>query len=433
MPFNLNQGRYMMPNRSSIAVIGGGVAGIVAAYLLQDNHDVTLFEKNEYVGGHTHTITIPSGDDRGVNVDTGFIVMNDRTYPLFTRFLDSLQVQRSETNMSFSYYCKRTGLQYGSSTMNSMFAQRQNLLKPSYWHFLYEIMRFFKVVRRQLENTGMQGLSLGDFLEREGFSSSLRDQYVLPMSAAIWSASYSDMGEFPMASFARFYENHGLLSVNDHPQWFFIKGGSHTYVKAFLKQFPGKVVTEAPVKSVMRHEKGVGVRMKDGIEMTFDRVVIATHADEALQLLADPSDHERDLLSVWRYSENQTVLHTDTSFLPPNKRAWSSWNAIRESGHGNTSPITLTYDMTRLQNLDTRQTYCVTLNPAKPIDPSLIVASMTYTHPVFDFPAMKTQPLLDQLNGNRNTWFCGSYFGYGFHEDAVRSAVAVGKAMGVEL
>lgn len=422
-----------MTDRSSIAVIGGGVAGIVSAWLLQNEYDVTLFEQNDYVGGHTHTIVLPDGPDKGLPVDTGFIVMNDKTYPLFTRFLDALGVKRTETTMSFSYYCKRTDLQYGSSTLNNVFAQRKNILRPSYWMFLREIMTFFKTVKHQFKSGQLTGLSLADFLNREGFSTAFSEQYILPMSAAIWSASYTDMGAFPMESFARFYENHGLLSVNEHPQWFFIRGGSHIYVKAFLQQFPGRVMKDASVTSVTRGDKGVTIHLKDGEAMDFDRVVIATHADEALGLLANPSKTEHQLLSAWRYSENKTFLHTDTSFLPPNPRARSSWNAVREAGQGAETPITVTYDMTRLQRLDTLATYCVTLNPATPIDPSKIIASMTYTHPIFDFPAMKTQAMLEQLNGERNTWFCGSYFGYGFHEDAVRSAVNVGKQLGVDL
>lgn len=422
-----------MSDRSSIAVVGAGVAGIVSSYLLQNDYDVTLFEKNDYVGGHTHTIVLPDGRDKGLPVDTGFIVMNGKTYPLFTRFLDALKVQLSETTMSFSYYCKQTGLQYGSSTLNNVFAQRKNLLKLSYFKFLREIITFFKTVKEQLETGELKELSLADFLSREGFSTAFRDQYILPMSAAIWSASYTDMGAFPMESFARFYENHGLLSVSDHPQWFYVKGGSHSYVNAFLTQFPGRVISNTPVKSVTRGDQKITIHLNDGNAMDFDRVVMATHADEALLLLGDPSRAEQELLSPWRYSKNKTVLHTDTSFLPPNVRARSSWNAVREPGQGKEAPITVTYDMTRLQHLDTPTTYCVTLNPATPIDPAKVIASMTYTHPIFDFPATKTQALLEQLNGERNTWFCGSYFGYGFHEDAVRSAVNVGKDLGVTL
>jgi predicted NAD/FAD-binding protein len=241
------------------------------------------------------------------------------------------------------------------------------------------------------------------------------------------------MSDFPMESFARFYENHGLLSVKEHPQWYFIKGGSQSYIKAFLNQFPGIVNTRSPVKSVSRHDSGVRIHLSDGSRTDVDGVVIATHADEALALLENPTDMENDLLSPWRYSTNAVVLHTDSRFLPPNIKARASWNAIRESGHTHDAPVSLTYDMTRLQHLDTETTYCVTLNPATPISENHIIETMTYTHPIFDFPAIETQSRLERLNDQGNTWFCGSYFGYGFHEDAVRSAVNVGKLFGARL
>ena len=422
-----------MKQQLSIAVVGGGVAGITAAYLLQQKHDVTLFEKNGYIGGHTNTVTIPSGPDRGLPVDTGFIVMNDRTYPLFSSFLDRLGVETSETDMSFSYYCRSTGIQYGSSGLNSLMAQRKNLLNPGYWRFLAEILRFFRTVRESLNDQSLVGLTLDDFVRREGFSRRLYNHYLLPMSAAIWSASDRDMKGFPMESFARFYENHGLLSARDHPQWYFISGGSQSYVRAFLKSFSGKVLPGMPAESIRRHESGVSITVKEGESRKFDAVVIATHADEALQLLEDPSEKEQSLLSPWKYSSNQVILHRDTSLLPPNPRARSSWNTIREEGHSTESPITVTYDMNRLQKLPGRHTYCVTLNTALPINEDQIIKSIAYTHPIFSFPAMDTQSGLHELNGQRNTWFCGSYFGYGFHEDAVRSSVEVGRRFGVEL
>ena len=422
-----------MKDHLSMAVVGGGVAGITASFLLQDKHEVTLFEKNDYVGGHTHTVTLASGPDQGLRVDTGFIVMNDRTYPLFTRLLSRLKVKREETDMSFSYYCKGTGLQYGSSSLNSILAQRKNIVNPVYWKFLFEITRFFKTVRRSLVEGSLGRVTLGEFIREQGFSNRLRDQFLLPMSAAIWSASDRDMGRFPMEAFARFYENHGLLSVGDHPQWYFVKGGSRSYVDAFLNQFPGDVCTGAPVKFIQRKDDGITLTLSDGTRKDFDAVVIAAHADEALQLLEDPSSEEKRLLSPWRYSKNRVILHTDTSLLPTNIRARASWNTIREPGHRSTFPVTVTYDMTRLQNLDTNTTYCVTLNPARPIPDRHILASMLFTHPVFDFSAMDTQTGLPDLNGQRNTWFCGSYFAYGFHEDAVRSAVQVGRHFGVDL
>ncbi len=422
-----------MNERKTIAVIGGGVSGVTAAYLLQDSHHITLFEKNDYVGGHTHTVTLPSGPDRGLRVDTGFIVMNDKTYPLLTRFLDALKVKTEKTDMSFSYYCRKTGFQYGSSSLDSVFAQRSHLLSPRFWIFLKDILRFFKEARYGLQTGAFKGLSLEGFLRSRGFSDTFRDNYLLPMSAAIWSASYNDMGEFPMEAFARFYENHGLLSVNEHPQWYYVSGGSRSYIDAFLAQFPGAVETASPVRSLCRRDKGVTLRLSDGSTRDFDGVIIAAHADEALSLLEDPSDLEKELLKPWRYSKNEVILHTDTSFLPPIPRARASWNTIREDIQTDASPITVTYDMTRLQKLNTLRTYCVTLNPCTPVPESHVIDAMVYTHPIFDAAATATQHRLDQLNGRNNTWFCGAYFGYGFHEDGVRSAVNVGKHFGVSL
>ena len=359
--------------------------------------------------------------------------MNDRTYPLFTRFLNRLNVTFSATDMSFSYYCKATGLQYGSSSVNSVMAQRANLLKPSYWKFLFEITRFFKTARHRFESNTLAGITLGEFLGKEGFSERFRDQFLLPMSAAIWSASDRDMKTFPMEAFVRFFENHGLLSVADHPQWYYIKGGSQTYVEAFLSQFPGTVMTRSPVQSIVRNDSGVSITLGSCKQLHFDSIVIAAHADQALAMLDDPSENEKRLLSPWRYSTNHVILHTDTSLLPTNLRARASWNTIREKHHASNSPITVTYDMTRLQKLPSTATYCVTLNPANPIANEKVLVSLVYAHPIFDFPAMDTQSQLKELNGSRNTWFCGSYFGYGFHEDAVRSSVDVARALGVEL
>ena len=423
----------MTKNHLSIAVIGGGVAGITAAFLLQNRHHVTLYEKNDYVGGHTHTVTIPSGPDRGLCVDTGFIVMNDRTYPLFSRFLSRLNVKTSETDMSFSYYCKSTGLQYGSGSLNSIMAQRKNMANPGYWKFLIDIIRFFRRVRQDLRNHKLKGITLDEFIRKNQFSSRFRDQYLLPMAAAVWSASDRDIKGFPMEAFARFYDNHGLLTVMDHPQWYVVTGGSQTYVTAFLNQFPGTVQAGSPVRSVRRTNSGIRLTLADGTRKPFDAVVMAVHADQALGLLEDPSGKEQRLLSPWRYSTNTVVLHTDTSLLPPNRRARASWNTVREEGHQGEWPITLTYDMTRLQKLNTKTTYCVTLNPFQPVPKAHLLETMVYTHPVFDFNAMNTQARLNELNGQQNTWFCGSYFGYGFHEDAVRSAVQVGRRFGVEL
>jgi predicted NAD/FAD-binding protein len=277
----------------------------------------------------------------------------------------------------------------------------------------------------------LETLSLGGFLRRHRFSERFKALYLFPLVAAIWSAPDVDVARFPMLTFARFFHNHGLLSVRHHPQWYFVAGGSHSYVKAFLRRFSGEVVTGAAVKRIVRADDGVTIKCDEGRQAVFDRVVVAAHADEALRLLADPSETERCLLGAWRYSVNETFLHTDLSWMPPNRRAWASWNVFRADRAVAEAPVTLTYHMNRLQRLQTRREYLVTLNPFGPIAEEKIIARMTYTHPIFDFESLATQADLPRLNGDRNTWFCGSYFRYGFHEDAARSGAQVAAAMGV--
>ncbi|VFQ47014.1 NAD(P)/FAD-dependent oxidoreductase [Desulfoluna butyratoxydans] len=414
----------------NIAVIGAGVSGITAACLLQDHHKVTLYERNGYIGGHTHTVVIDRGPDAGTPVDTGFIVMNNRTYPLFTKLLSRLKVPLVETDMSFSYTCRRTGLEYASTSLNTLFAQRENVLRPSFWRFLWSVRALMQAIRKDLADGRLAGVTLGEYLAGEGVSREVVDRFVLPMAAAIWSAPDAQMAEFPMETFARFYENHGLLTLTEHPQWSVVAGGSHSYVKAFLNGFNGRVVEGTPVTGIRRTESGVMVTAEGAHPETFDRVVVAAHADEAFRMLEDPSDEETRLLSPWRYASNRVILHTDASLLPSRARARASWNYIREAGSGQGEPITVTYFMNRLQHLKTRETWCVTLNPAKEIPASSVHRELLYDHPLFTFESVATQEGLKALNGKRDTYFCGSYFGYGFHEDAVRSAVDVAAELG---
>lgn len=416
-----------------IAVIGAGVAGIVSAWLLQRKHQVSLYEKNDYLGGHTHTIVIDDGPDAGTPVDTGFIVLNDRTYPMFNTFLSRLGVTVVPTDMCFSYYDRQTGYYYGSSDLNTLFAQRSNLLKFSHWRLLYDILRFNRKTLECLRDGTLSGLTLGDYLTREAFGGNLVNSYLIPMAAAIWSTPDLKMMEFPAESFFHFFENHGLLTVTDQPQWQYVKGGSHTYVKAFLGEFDGTVMLKTPVKRITRGDGHITVTAADDTEAVYDCAVIATHADQVLRFLSDPSPEETRLLSPWRYMKNRVILHTDVSLLPPNRRAWASWNYIRESGIASASPITLSYHMNRLQKLKTERDYCVTLNPVQPVDPSSVIREMEYDHPMYTFDALATQKELSVLNGTKNTYYCGSYFGYGFHEDAVRSAVAVSRTFGINL
>lgn len=413
-----------------IAVVGGGIAGITSAHLLQGRHDVVLYEKNGYVGGHTHTISIPSGPDAGMPVDTGFIVLNDRTYPVLNRFLRALGVAIRKSDMSFSYYDEKSGFQYASSNLNTLFAQRRNLIDPGHWAMLAEILLFNRRVSINLAQGSLENLTLGRFLRRFRFSNRFREQYLFPMVAAIWSAPDLEVERFPMLTFARFFDNHGLLTVHNHPQWYFVAGGSHSYVKAFLEKFQGTILTHTRPVSIQRRGNCIRVILKGGSFETFDKAVIATHADEALQLLADPSDDERRLLGPWRYSANQTVLHTDTAWMPSNPKAWASWNVFRAETPRADAPVTLTYYMNRLQRLETHRPYLVTLNPYSPISEETIVARMVYTHPIYNFDSLRTQSELPTLNGVRNTYFCGSYFGYGFHEDGARSGAQVAAALG---
>jgi predicted NAD/FAD-binding protein len=391
---------------------------------------VTLFERNDYPGGHTHTIVLDSGPDAGTAVDTGFIVLNEPNYPLFNRLLDTLGVPRQDSDMTFSFHCERTGFHYAGTGWNGVFSDRWNLLRPRFHKTLLDILRFSRRAKRDLETIDDEE-TLGSYLDRIGLGPGLREYYLLPMSAAIWSAPQQEILRFPAKAFVRFFHNHGLLDL-DQPIWRTVRGGSHTYVKALLEAFRGTVMLRATVTSVQRTETGVVVAAGDRRE-EFDRVVIATHADEALGMLADPSPEERRLLGAWQYSHNRVLLHTDTSVLPPRRRAWASWNYTREAGDDRTRPASVTYYMNRLQRLQTEQHYCVTLNRRGKIDESAILREMEYTHPIFSLESMRTQRELASLNGARNTYFAGSYFYYGFHEDAVRSAVDVARDLGEEL
>lgn len=419
--------------RLNIAVVGAGVSGITAAYLLQQKHDVTLFEKNDYFGGHTRTIVLSAGPDAGTPIDTGFIVLNQRTYPNLLKLFARLGVEIRPTDMSFSYYSPRTGLAYASRSLNTLFAQRINLFRPSHWQFLAGMLRFLRKTQSDYRAGRLEGITLGAYLRQSRFPKAVAERFVVPMAAAIWSASDMDMADFPMRTFAQFYENHGLLNVRHHPPWYYVHGGSHRYVKAFLDVFEGHAVKSHAVRSIARDNGGVTIALGDGRTARYDAVVLAVHADQALRLLSDPSPDERRLLSVWRYSRNRAVLHTDDSRMPPCRRAWASWNYVREVEKPLASPVSVTYHMNRLQRLDTVKQYFVTLNPSPPVAEKHCICEMLYTHPLYDFAAFASQPELSRLNGRRDTYYCGAYFGYGFHEDGVRSAVAVADRFGIML
>lgn len=419
---------------SSIAVVGAGVAGLTAAHILQRRHRVTLFEKNAYPGGHTRTVLVPEGrPDAGTPVDTGFIVMNHRNYPLFTRLLEQLGVTLRDSDMSFGYWDETTGLQYCGDGLGGLFAQRRNALRPRFLRMVREILRFFREAEADLAAGRLREQTLGDYLARGGYSAMFVRHHLVPMAAAIWSTPDTRMMEFPAESFVQFFHNHGLLSVDARPQWRTVAGGSHTYVRRILAGFRGEVRLSSRVTSVRRLADRVAVATDSGPAGEFDGVVMAAHADEALGLLADPSDAERRLLGSWTYQPNDTVLHTDASVMPPLRRVWSSWNYTRERGGDAAGPASVTYHMNRLQGLTTGEPLFVSLNRRRPPRAEAVLMGTIDHHPTYSREAVAGQRELPGLSGERRTWYCGSYFGYGFHEDAVRSAVELARRFGLDL
>ncbi|MFZ5565076.1 MAG: NAD(P)/FAD-dependent oxidoreductase [Thermodesulfobacteriota bacterium] len=415
----------------TVAVIGGGVTGIVAAYLLDRKYKVTLFEKNDYLGGHTNTQMVAAGPDRQIPVDTGFIVFNDRTYPHFTTFLKQLKVAAADAPMSFGYYNRAKDVQFCSRVPGGVFADRKNLVRPWYWRMIGEILRFNRQARRDLAGGRLGDMTLGQYLSANRYSAAFQDYYLLPMAGAIWSSPAGQITRFPCESFFRFYDNHGLLSTTDHPQWKTICNGSVQYVRAFEKVFTGQVRLKAAISHVARTAEGVAVITADGHREVFDAAVIAAHADQALTMLEDPDDTEKTVLGAWTYSRNTTVLHTDRSLMPPLTRAWAAWNYMDDGTPA--SRVALTYYMNLLQGLPGGTDFFVTLNAPWPINSDTIAYQVLYEHPIYDTAALRSQKHLPLMRPERNTFFCGSYCGYGFHEDGTRAAVDVARHLGVEL
>lgn len=415
----------------SIAIVGAGAAGITAAHYLSRRHRVDLFESGPKLGGHVHTAIAKDDQGQDLPVDMGFIVFNDRTYPNFIRLLGELGVQHAPTDMSFSYAMPGKGFAYSTSGINGFFATRKMLLKPWYWGFLRAIPSFFQDVNADLASGSLGAGTLGDYLSQGGYPKTLGDYFVIPMVRAIWSAESSDAEAFPMARFADFFSNHGLLSLRDRPQWFYIPGGSNTYVKRFAESFAGQVVTGTPVIAVRRTTKGAELTVAGEVRR-YDAVVLACHADTALDLLQDPDDLEIECLSPWRYAPNHVVLHTDETRLPENRRAWASWNVVAE-GEDQDQRVNVHYWMNRLQRLNTAKPHLVSLNPRAALSPEAILEQIKLDHPQYSIESVAMQPRLGELNGRNRTFFCGSYHGNGFHEDAVVSALRVCKELGVKV
>jgi len=418
-----------------IAIIGSGISGMMAAYLLHQRHDVTVFEANDYIGGHTHTVDVPL-EGKTYSVDTGFIVFNDRTYPNFIKLLDRLGVESQPTEMSFSVRCDRTGLEYNGTSLNGLFAQRSNLFRPRFYRMLLDIMRFNRESLAVLEDD-REDLTIDAYLQRHGYSRPFAEQYLIPMGAAIWSCPPETFGQFPIRFIVEFYRNHGLLSLTNRPQWRTIVGGSQRYVEKLTAPYRDRIQLNAPVVRVLRDADGVELTVASrganpGRKERFEHVVFACHSDQALRILGDGATAtERDVLCKFPYQKNVAVLHTDTSVLPRRRLAWASWNYhIRNDGAP--ANATLSYNMSILQRLNAPETFSVTLNSDEIIDPSKVCGRYGYEHPIYTTERRAAQARHRELINMNRTSYCGAYWGYGFHEDGVKSAIAVGAGLGVE-
>ena len=421
----------MNQERQRIAVIGAGVSGLTAAWLLADKHDVHLFEAGDYAGGHTNTEQVEAGG-RTWPVNTGFIVFNDWTYPNFIKLMDRLGVASEVSNMSFSVDCHASGLQYNGTSLNTLFAQRRNLFNLNFLKMIREILRFNKETRADLTaGTIPDGETLGEYLNRNGYSRYFRNYYIVPMGAAIWSAPEIVLEQFPIRFFLQFFNNHGMLSVDDRPTWRVISGGSATYVNRMMDKLGERTHLNSPVTSVKRDEEGVTL-VANGQEHRFDQVIFGCHSDQALAMLDDATDDERSILGAIAYQKNDVVLHTDASVLPSNRLAWAAWNYMIPEH--STQPVSVTYNMNVLQNFDDApETFCVTLNRSRDINPEKVIKRFEYDHPVFTQDAVAAQERYHDIGNRNRTHFCGAYWFNGFHEDGVRSALRVTRAFGVEL
>jgi len=414
-----------------IAIIGSGISGLTCAWHLAKNHDVHVFEANDYIGGHTRTLDIET-QSGNYAIDTGFIVFNDWTYPNFIRLMTDLGVQWKDSSMSFSVKVESNGLEYNGTNLNSLFAQRKNIFNPHFYRMIKDIIRFNRESIATLESHSNQ--TLGEYLSVNKYSNEFKQHYIIPMGAAIWSSSSSQMDQFPIEYFVRFFKNHGMLSVGDRPVWKVIKGGSSSYLEPICKPFKQNVHLRSPVQSIHRtKEKVILSVLENGIQnqVHFDEVILASHSDQSLRLLQDITIPEQEILSQFKYQTNETTLHTDEAVLPKSKLARAAWNYFvpQDPRHS----VAVTYIMNILQGIRSPETFSVSLNMNDLIDPKKIIRTMKYEHPVFNEKAFQAQKRWSEISGINRTHFCGAYWGYGFHEDGVKSGLQVLKTIGVKV
>jgi predicted NAD/FAD-binding protein len=403
------------------AIIGTGIAGMGCAHFLYPDNDLTIYEQNDYVGGHTNTVTVDE-DGKPVYVDTGFMVFNFKTYPNLCKLFDEIKAPIKKTDMSFSVQHVPSGLEYSGSSVNHLFAQRKNLFSPSYIRMLLQIGRFNKESVKILDDPKYANYSIGQYVKEFGFGEEMLWKYLVPMSSAVWSTPMEQMLDFPAVTLIRFFLNHGFLGLDTQHQWYTLQDGSQAYRKILIEPFKDKISVNRAAVKVIRKDGKVIVEASDGSSETFDRVIIAAHGDQALAMLQTPTSEEQRLLSNFKYQYNKAVLHTDTSVMPKAKLAWSSWNYRIKEENGQLIPSTI-YWMNRLQQVSDKKDYFVSVNPHDELDEKKIIKELDYEHPLFDVPAINAQDELYKLNVAGPIYFCGSYFKYGFHEDAFASAV----------
>jgi len=415
--------------RKKIAVVGTGIAGLSAAWLLNQRHEITVYEQNDYIGGHSNTTDIRI-DGRTIPVDTGFIVFNPVNYPNLVALFQHLDVPTTVSEMSFSASLNNGALEYSGTNLRGLFAQPKNLFRPRFLRMMKDLMRFYRQAPQLIDDPSLERVPLGAFLRAHRYSDTFIYDHLMPMGAAIWSSSIQQMLAFPTLAFLRFFDNHGLVQLTNQPEWRTVSGGSREYVRRLTATFANRIRTDQPVARVERNGNSQTIITADGSREIYDHVVFACHADQALQLLSNPTAEEQSTLSTIRYQPNTAVLHTDTNLMPVRKHAWASWNYLGTGKDPADQILCVTYLMNRLQKLPTHTPVMVTLNPCRTIDPAKIIRRYEYEHPLFDAAAIRCQPRLWDLQGRQNTWFCGAYFGSGFHEDGIQAGLAVAEKLG---
>lgn len=416
--------------KQRIAIIGSGISGLTTAYLLHKSHEITLFEANDYIGGHTHTVKVAQGE-QSYDIDTGFIVCNDRNYPNFLKLMDKLNIAMQPTEMSFSVRNDPLGLEYNGHNLNTLFSQRRNLLRPKFYRLIRDILYFNEAAKKAIEEGVAENITLDTFVNQQSLSDIFKNNYLLPMAAAIWSCSMEQAGEFPLQFFLKFFLNHGLLDIKNRPQWYAVKGGSKAYIDPMTSGFKDQIRLSTPVNSVVRDDSWIEVNHATGKE-TFDQLVFACHSDQALDLLKNASIEEKAILGELLYQQNDVILHSDASLMPKKSLSWASWNFLAGEQEHN-DPTLVTYCMNILQGIASDQPFLVSLNARHKIDPEKIIGEYDYTHPVYSVAGMKAQSRRNEISGVGRIHYCGAYWYNGFHEDGVRSALDIGEKFGVSL